>query len=93
MCFKYIFIARYSDFHVNEIDLSGAITKLTDIESPPTPPQCSQNSSNANQLEDDVNNPHKYDIEILPLETWKEIEEIIKSDDKRIVKVSSKGLG
>lgn len=80
---------RYSDFHVNEIDSSGVVAKLTDLKVP-TAVKCDLVSDNSNDVQNDINNPNKYNTTVLPLETWKEIEEVVKQTDKQVVKVSSK---
>lgn len=61
---------RYSDFQVSEINENGEIAKLTDM-SPPKPPM----EETINEDEDLLLS--KYNLEILPLDTWDRINELV----------------
>ncbi|XP_045534392.1 pseudouridylate synthase 7 homolog [Papilio machaon] len=68
--FNGIIKCRYSDFQVSEINESGEIAKLTDM-SPPVPPM-------EETIEEDEDLLlSKYNLEILPMETWDRINTLI----------------
>ncbi|KPI98082.1 Pseudouridylate synthase 7-like [Papilio xuthus] len=68
--FNGIIKCRYSDFQVSEINESGEIAKLTDM-SPPEPPTEEIIDEDEDLL------LSKYNLEILPLETWDRINSLI----------------
>ncbi|KAK4887582.1 hypothetical protein RN001_003853 [Aquatica leii] len=76
--FSGIIKARYSDFHVNEINNSGEIAKLTDI-SPPDFRQVPVNTSCENTT-------------VLPEETWEKIKQIASREDAEPVEIDASSL-
>lgn len=74
---------RFSDFQVSEINEKGEIAKLTDT-SVPEPPDDGQ------VVEDEDLLLNKYNLEILPMETWDKINELTLSSgpNYETVKVS-----
>ncbi|KAI8428408.1 hypothetical protein MSG28_007233 [Choristoneura fumiferana] len=65
--------SRYSDFQVSEINLNGEIAKLTE-QTPPEPP-----------VEEDVEEDEdllltKYNVELLPMEVWDQINKLAVSE-------------
>lgn len=69
MCF------RYSDFQVSEINKMGEVAKLTNFEPPEAPVD-----ETVDEDEDLLLN--KYNVEILPMETWDRINEVATSKDE-----------
>ncbi|XP_052753373.1 pseudouridylate synthase 7 homolog [Galleria mellonella] len=72
--FSGIIKARYSDFQVAEINEKGEIAKLTDLE-PPKPP------TDDTVDEDEDLLLSKYNVEILPMETWDRINKLVVTED------------
>lgn len=70
--FTGIIKARFSDFHVNEIDQSGAVVRLTDTALPKLPPL------DVAQLDDN----ERTCTELLTLPKWQRIAEVAASDPK-----------
>lgn len=60
---------RYSDFQVSEINEQGEVAKLTDL-TPPDPP------TEEAVVEDEDLLLCKYNVEILPMDTWDQINKI-----------------
>ncbi|CAG4936418.1 unnamed protein product [Colias eurytheme] len=70
--FNGIIKSRFSDFQVSEVNENGEIAKLTDL-SPPEPPE------DETVLEDEDLLLNKYNLEILPMETWDRINKLAMS--------------
>ncbi|XP_050672775.1 pseudouridylate synthase 7 homolog [Leptidea sinapis] len=68
--FNGIIKSRFSDFQVSEINEKGEIAQLTDLSAPEPPAD-----GNA-ILDDDDLLLNKYNLEILPLETWDKINKL-----------------
>ncbi|CAH2107859.1 unnamed protein product [Euphydryas editha] len=84
--FNGIIKSRYSDFQVSEINEEGEVAKLTDL-SPPEPP------ADIEVMEDeDLLN--KYNLEILPMDTWDNINKISIATDNSVepVKIDVTGM-
>ncbi|XP_047515423.1 pseudouridylate synthase 7 homolog [Pieris napi] len=71
--FNGIIKSRFSDFQVSEINEKGEIAKLTDT-SVPEPPDDGQ------VVEDEDLLLNKYNLEILPMETWDKINDLTLSN-------------
>ncbi|KAI5638639.1 tRNA pseudouridine synthase D (TruD) domain-containing protein [Phthorimaea operculella] len=67
--FNGIIKSRYSDFQVSEINEQGVVAKLTD-QKPPGPP------AEKEVVEDEELLFSKYNLEILPMETWDQINKV-----------------
>ncbi|KAM3961945.1 pseudouridylate synthase 7 homolog [Aphomia sociella] len=78
--FNGIIKARYSDFQVSEINENGEIAKLTNLE-PPQPP------GDETVDEDEDLLLSKYNVEILPMETWDNINKLVVSEESTDEKV------
>ncbi|XP_063821178.1 pseudouridylate synthase 7 homolog [Ostrinia nubilalis] len=72
--FNGIIKMRYSDFQVSEINEKGEIAKLTDL-TPPEPPEDEAVDEDEDLL------LSKYNLEILPLETWDSINKLVLTKD------------
>ncbi|GBP87713.1 Multisubstrate pseudouridine synthase 7 [Eumeta japonica] len=64
--FNGIIKSRYADFHVSEINLNGEIAKLTNLDPP-------EEIKNEEIKEDEELLLSKYNLELLPMETWDKI--------------------
>ncbi|KAI5638640.1 tRNA pseudouridine synthase D (TruD) domain-containing protein [Phthorimaea operculella] len=67
--FNGIIKSRYSDFQVSEINEQGVVAKLTDVK-PPLPP------GEEVVVQDEELLFSKYNLEILPMETWDQIHKV-----------------
>ncbi|XP_022816199.1 pseudouridylate synthase 7 homolog [Spodoptera litura] len=72
--FNGIIKSRYSDFQVSEINEQGEIAKLTCLKPPPAPEEEAVS-------EDEDLLLSKYNLEILPMETWDKINTLAVSKD------------
>ncbi|XP_053602375.1 pseudouridylate synthase 7 homolog [Plodia interpunctella] len=67
--FNGIIKSRYSDFQVSEINEKGEVAKLTDLTVPEPPEEDS--------VDEDEELFSKYNLEILPIETWDNINKLL----------------
>lgn len=78
---KTFLTSRYSDFQVSEINENGEVAKLTN-KSTPEPP------AEAKVDEDEDLLLTKYNLEILPMETWDKINSLITGASQEVVEVT-----
>lgn len=73
--------ARYSDFHVSEVDLNGEIAVLTNTDIP------KEEKSNVN-----FDSIDESPVETLPLNIWNDIKEMVKTGSKEPIKFDVSSL-
>ncbi|XP_046960661.1 pseudouridylate synthase 7 homolog [Vanessa cardui] len=84
--FNGIIKSRFSDFQVSEINEKGEIAKLTDLSAPQPP-------IDEDVVDDEDLILNKYNLEILPMETWDNINKLAISPEKlEPVKVDVTGM-
>ncbi|XP_041976553.1 pseudouridylate synthase 7 homolog [Aricia agestis] len=78
--FSGIIKSRFSDFQVSEINEEGEVAKLTDVKPPELP-----KDEAVDEDEDLLFN--KYNLEILPMETWDKINQLVQDTNTKEEKV------
>ncbi|KAJ8979560.1 hypothetical protein NQ317_012949 [Molorchus minor] len=82
--FTGIIKARYSDFHVNEINVDGTVAKLTST-NPPT-------DFGSNVDKKDYKDTEESPLELIPQESWEKMKELVTSENGEPIDLDTENM-